>query len=361
MEVLRRRKDDEKSKKEQEQLEKEKLEKEKLEEGKLQHGKSNVGIDTSRKGIKKDDSLSQLLNEQNTQWEREKLDAEKDAKKERPTLHNIELPNLNPVAFGVYRAFHELSYPLPNDVMEDLEASGVPKKFQETYKVGFIENLMDVVSKLSRTFAPHEMQAAGIAVLKEWAEKKVPVLVFPYLRGEEICFISCRALLSQEERHELGIRRYIRLGDKIPFPYNSNLFDDLLDKERKGVHFLYPSRYRLNILSKEEDVLVVCEKGFEAIAIRDFNIEEEWLKLFQSVEPVLIVDQTDRKFPNWEQKVEEMAEQFKHHDMLMRLENLPDGLYVSDWFVKSNLGARTFKTEKPKEAKTLIEKLQDDS
>ncbi len=341
MEVLRRRKDDEKSKQEEKQ-EKDKLEQEKEN---LRHGKSGAEADTTAKKVKKDDSLELLLNEQKTQWERDKLQAEKDSKKERPTLHNIDLPSLKPAALGVLRAIHELSYPAPKDVIEDLEASGIPEKIQKDFKVGFIENLMDTAQVLAKRFSPQELQTAGMSHIKEWAEKSVPVLVFPYLRDEEICYLSFRALLSQEERHELGIRRYIRMGDKIPFPYNSNLFEQILERERKKVFFLYPSRFRLNILSKEEDVLVVVEKGFEAIAIRDFNIEEEWLKLFINVEPVLIVDQTDRKFPNWDQKAHELEQQFKSHDMVMRLESLPEGLYVSDWFVKSNLGERTFKPE----------------
>ena len=354
MEVLRRRKDDEKSKQEEKQ-EKDKLEQEKE---KLRHGKSGAETDTIAKKVQKDDSLELLLNEQKTQWERDKLQAEKDSKKERPTLHNIELPNLQPAAFGVWRAIHELSYPAPKDVIEDLEASGIPAKIQEDFKVGFIENLMDTAQVLTKRFSPEELQAAGMSYMKEWAEKNVPVLVFPYLRDDEICYLSFRALLSQDERHELGIRRYIRLGDKIPFPYNSNLFEEILNRERKKVFFLYPSRFRLNILSKEEDVLVVVEKGFEAIAIRDFNIEEEWLKLFINVEPVLIVDQTDRKFPNWEQKAHALEQQFKNHDMVMRLENLPEGLYVADWFVKSNLGERTFKPE-TREEREKKDKLED--
>lgn len=354
MEVLRRRKDDERSKQEKKQ-EKDKLEQEK---GKLRPGESGTEAETTTKKELKDDSLTLLLNEQKTQWERDKLQAEKDSKKERPTLHNIDLPNLNPAAFGVLRAIHELSCPVPKDVIEDLEASGIPARIQENFKVGFIDNLMETAQVLAKKFSPQELQIAGISYMKEWAEKNVPVLVFPYMRDDEICYMSFRALLSQKERHELNIRRYIRLGDKIPFPYNSNLFDQILDRERKKVFFLYPSRFRLNILSKEEDVLVVVEKGFEAIAIRDFHIEEEWLKLFINVEPVLIVDQTDRKFPNWEEKAQKLKQQFQDHDMTMRLENLPEGLYVSDWFVKSNLGERTFKPETQEEKKKK-DKLED--
>lgn len=341
MEVLRRRKKEDKSEHEKEQ----ELEKEK----KLKHGESSDTTDTSPSKVQKDNSLEQLLHQQKQDWERQKLEAEKEAKKERPTLHNIELPNLKSAAFKAWQAFHDLSYPPEDEIVEDLEASGVPRYIQEQFKIGYIENLKEAGARLTQKLKPEEIKAAGLDLLKPYVEKDVPVLVFPYLRDDEICFISCRALLSREERKELGVSRYIRLGEKIPFPYNSNAFDHILSREKKKVFFLYPSRYRLNILSKEEDVLIVAEKGFDAIAVRDFHLEEEWLKLFVQVEPVLIVDMHDRKYPEWEKKAEILKEQFKRHDMLMRLEVLPQDVDVPGWFVKSNLGERKFKVEKPKE------------
>ena len=339
MEVLRRKKDGEKSKKEKQQEKEKEL---------LQHGEQSVTERDTRSSLQQDHSLEQLLKQQHRNWEKDKLEAEKDAKVERPTLHTIELPNLKPVAFGVWRALHELSYPLPQDLKEDLVDSGIPENIQEKFKVGYIEDVMEAVQNIATRFKPEEIQLAGIPLLKDYTEKKVPFLVFPYLRDDEICFISCRALLSREERHELGVKRFVRLGEKIPFPYNSMTFETILERERKKVFFLYPSRYRLNILSKEEDVLVVEEKGFSAIAIRDFYIEPEWYKLFAKVEPVLIVDQSDREYPEWEQRAKRLKEEFASHKMVMRLENLPDSVFVPDWFVKSNLGARTFKSTRGK-------------
>jgi hypothetical protein len=341
MEVLRRRKDGDKSKQE--------VEQEKAKEEEFKHASAH-GQDTSSK-IAKDHSLEKLLHQQLKDWEREKIETELDAMKERPTLQNIELPNLKPAAFSVYRALHEISYPAPKDVVEDLEYSGIPVHIQERFQIGFIENLKDAGQFIAPKFKPEELSCACFQNLSEYAKKDVPVLVFPYFRDDEICFISFRALVSNEERDELDVPRYVRLGDKIPFPYNANVFTDILGRERKKVFFLYPSRYRLNILSKEEDVLVVAEKGFDAIAIREFVIEEEWYKLFVDVEPVIIIDPSDRTFPNWQQKVESLNEEFKKCDMIMRLEILPDNIDVPSWFVKSNLGERKLKLERPSQRK----------
>jgi len=338
MEVLRRRKEDDKSKQEKE--------KEKEQEEKLRHGQSGVGADPSKK-TSRDDSLEKLLHQQLKDWEREKIESEIDAQKERPILHNLELPNLKAAAFGVWRAFHEMSFPAPKDVVEDLEASGIPVHIQERFQIGYMDDLMEVGAHLTSKFKPEEIQAACINLLTDYAKRNVPVLVFPYLRDEEICFISCRALLSKEERDELQVSRYVRLGERIPFPYNSNVFSDMLGRERKKVFFLYPSRYRLNVLSKEEDVLIVAEKGFDAIAIRGFEIEDEWYKLFMQVEPVVIIDPSDRTFKGWEQKVGEMKQRFSEFDLTMRLEILPEGVDIPGWFVKSNLGERKVKFERP--------------
>jgi len=343
MEVLRRRKEDDKSKQEQE--------KEKQQEDKLKHGPSGTCAVPSEKKTSKDDSLEKLLHQQLKDWEREKMEAEIDAQKERPILHNLELPNLKIAGFCVWRAFHEMSYPAPKDVVEDLEASGIPVHIQERFQIGYMDKLMDAGAYLTSKFKPEEIEAAGINMLADYAKRNVPFLVFPYLRDDEICFISCRALLSKEERDELQVPRYVRLGEKIPFPYNSNVFSDMLGRERKKVFFLYPSRYRLNILSKEEDVLIVAEKGFDAIAIRGFEIEDEWYQLFIQVEPVVIVDPSDRTFPNWQGKVEELRQKFLEREMVMRLENLPEGVDIPSWFVKSNLGERKVKFERPSSKK----------
>jgi len=342
MEVLRRRKEDDKSKQEKEQ--------EKAKEDKVKQPEAGGGQDTSSK-IARDDSLEKMLHQQLKDWEKEKIEDELDAMKERPTLLNMELPNLHPAAFSVFRALHEMSYPAPKEIIEDLEYSGIPVHIQERFQIGFIENLKEAGAFIASKFKPDELQAACINYLADYAKKDVPILIFPYFLDNEICYLSCRALVSQEERDELDIPRYIRLGEKIPFPYNANVFTDILGRERKKVFFLYPSRYRLNILSKEEDVLIVAEKGFDAISILGFEIEDEWYKLFIDVEPVVIIDPSDRTVANWQNKVEGLKEEFKKRDMIMRLEILPDSIDVPAWFVKSNLGERKFKLGRPKSLK----------
>jgi hypothetical protein len=344
MEVLRRKKDEDKSKQE---LEKEQSSK--------KHGETGTNLDVKATKVQKDNSLEVLLEQQKKDWEQQKIQAEKDSQIERPTLHTIELPNLKPAGFGVWRALHEMSYPLHADVIADLEASGIPASIQERFKIGFVENIMDAGQQLAMRFKQEEFLAAGIPLLKDYAMKKVPVLIFPYFRDDEICFMSCRALLSSDERRELDIPRYIRLGEKIPFPYNAGVFSDILVREKKKVFFLYPSRYRLNILSKEEDVLIVAEKGFDAIAIRAFYIEDDWYRLFINVEPVVIVDPHDRSFPEWQKKLEILKEQFNLRDMVMRIEVLPEGVDVPGWFVKSNLGERKVRFDKPADTKSKPE------
>jgi hypothetical protein len=337
METIRRRRD--KYAEEQEQKKKE--------EEELRKARGVAGVDTSGSMIQKDNSLEQLLKKQKIDWEKDKIESELESKRERPTLHNIELPNLKPAGFSVWRAFHELGYPPPDTTIDELEESGIPKVIQERFQIGCIENLMEAAQVIAKKFKPDELAAAGLHYLKDYAQKNVPILLFPYLRDKEICFMTCRAFMSREERHEIGIPMYVRMGEKIPFPYNSNCFEDILNRERKKVFFLYPSRYRLNILSKEEDVLVVAEKGFEAIAIREFHMEEEWLKLSVNCEPVIIIDESDRTFPDWRKHVDKLSADFSRYNMVLREEILPEGIIVPNWFVKSNLGERTFKVDRP--------------
>jgi hypothetical protein len=337
METIRRRRD--KFAEEQEQKKKEEDEQRKAHEGEE--------VDTRGSLIQKDTSLEQLLKQQKVDWEKDKIDSEIESKRERPTLQNIDLPNLKPSGFSVWRALHELGYPLHDSTSDELEESGIPKIVQERFLIGCIENLMEAAQVIAKKFTPDELAAGGLQYLKEYAQKNIPVLLFPYLRDKEICFMTCRAFMSEEERHELGIPMYVRMGEKIPFPYNSNCFDEILNRERKKVFFLYPSRYRLNILSKEEDVLVVAEKGFEAIAIREFYMEEDWMRLAVNCEPVIIIDASDRTFPEWRRRVDELSAHFARYNMILREEILPEGIIVPNWFVKSNLGERTFKVDRP--------------
>lgn len=124
------------------------------------------------------------------------------------------------------------------------------------------------------------IKAAGLAALYIYQLKKLPFLVFPYIRGGKAVYLKARILLSKEEADGQDIQRFMNTGGRVPCLWN---------------HDAIAGADKVMILEGEMDALTAVQMGHVAVGLPGWSHwKNEWIPEFKGKEVILFLDSDER-------------------------------------------------------------------